>query len=28
VEGMGGTIALASPGRSGGLTATLSLPLA
>ena len=27
VEGMGGTIALASPGRGGGLTATLTLPL-
>jgi signal transduction histidine kinase len=26
IEGMGGTIALASPGRGGGLTATLTLP--
>jgi signal transduction histidine kinase len=27
VEGMGGTIALVSPGRGGGLTATIALPL-
>jgi two-component system CheB/CheR fusion protein len=27
MEGMGGTIALVSPGSGGGLTATLTLPL-